>query len=121
MSFLLPLVRYVDSLYLTITDCSLPVFDSIIIPNAFSPNGDEINDIFNPNIKGYSRKLMQVYNRWGELIFETNDETKGWDGTYKTNFVQQDVYLVMIKLQSKSTQNRTNPIRFWKGMVQLIR
>ncbi|MDI1235667.1 MAG: gliding motility-associated C-terminal domain-containing protein [bacterium] len=115
------LCRYVDSLYFTITDCSLPVFDSIIIPNAFSPNGDGVNDYFNPTIKGYNRKQMQVYNRWGELIFETNDETKGWDGTYKTNFVQQDVYLVLIKLQSKTTQDTTKPVKYWKGMLQVIR
>ena len=64
---------------------------------------------------------MQIYNRWGELIFETSDETKGWDGIYKGSYVQQDVYLVLIELQSQTNQNNNKPKQYRKVMVQLMR
>ncbi len=53
---------------------------SIYFPNAFSPNNDNFNDVFLPqgiNVTGYH---LQIYNRWGEMIFETKDFYKGWDG-----------------------------------------
>jgi len=51
------------------------------IPNAFTPNADGINDIFNAKWKGMKTYQMYIYNRWGDLIFETSDRTLGWDGT----------------------------------------
>jgi len=51
------------------------------IPNAFTPNYDGINDIFNAKWKGMKTYQMYIYNRWGDLIFETDDQTEGWDGT----------------------------------------
>jgi len=64
------------------------------IPNAFSPNGDENNDIFKVrttlvNIENF---YFAVYDRWGNKIFDTTDKTKGWDGTYKGNELSPNVY-----------------------------
>lgn len=55
------------------------------IPKAFSPNGDGVNDVFKPVGKGVNPKQYQmfVYNRWGELIFESTDPSVGWDGRHK--------------------------------------
>lgn len=54
------------------------------IPTAFSPNGDNVNDYFKPiftcNVSYFE---IRIYNRWGELVFITNDAMKGWDGNYK--------------------------------------
>ncbi len=53
----------------------------IYIPNAFSPDGDELNDIFLPVGNGISVFHMSIFDRWGKEIFRTDDWTNGWDGT----------------------------------------
>ena len=55
---------------------------SIFLPNAFSPNGDGINDLFKPkgNFFGVKDYELRIYNRWGEQIFETQDPDEGWNG-----------------------------------------
>lgn len=53
------------------------------IPNAFSPNNDGINDVFKPTIFGTLKSYrLSIYNRWGQLVFQTTDVHKGWDGSY---------------------------------------
>lgn len=65
----------------------------IAIPNAFSPNGDGVNDVFSlANLKFETLQIFQVYNRYGQLVFETMDKNKGWDGTFKGENVPADVY-----------------------------
>jgi len=53
------------------------------VPNAFSPNGDDRNNILYVKGQGIKEIDFRVYNRWGELVFETNNINSGWDGTYK--------------------------------------
>jgi gliding motility-associated-like protein len=55
----------------------------VFVPNTFTPNGDGNNDVL--YVRGYliNEVYFAVYNRWGELVFETNDKHKGWDGKYK--------------------------------------
>jgi gliding motility-associated-like protein len=55
----------------------------LFVPNTFTPNSDGRNDVFRPRGFGIPVLLFRIYNRWGELIFESNDINKGWDGTYK--------------------------------------
>ena len=65
----------------------------IYFPNAFTPNGDGVNDVFyTPNfaLKGYR---LLIFDRWGQQLFETHDPTLGWDGRYQGRLVQQDVYV----------------------------
>jgi gliding motility-associated-like protein len=65
------------------------------LPNAFTPNGDNINDIlrvrsnFLEKITGFE---LQIYNRWGDLVFKTENPEDGWDGTYKGRELPPDVY-----------------------------
>lgn len=67
-----------DSIFVTGKDCLQGVF----FPNAFSPNGDGQNDLFRPIIYGYvSNYRLQVFNRNGQLVFQTSDPLAGWDGT----------------------------------------
>ena len=65
----------------------------IYIPNAFTPNGDGLNDVF--NAKGYylSKFDMLIFDRWGEQIFSSNDISKGWDGTIKGKLAENAVYV----------------------------
>ena len=68
----------------------------IYVPNAFTPGGsDLINNEFKPILKGEDplKYSFMVFNRWGELIFETSHSSEGWDGTYKGLISQQDVYV----------------------------
>lgn len=53
------------------------------IPNAFSPNKDGANDVLYVRGSGIEEMILKIYNRWGEVIFETTDQNIGWDGTYK--------------------------------------
>ncbi len=70
-----------------------------LIPNAFSPNGDGINDVF--KVEGLPVQLLaelKVFNRWGQCIFEATDKTKGWDGTIKGKLAASDTYYYLIQL-----------------------
>ena len=64
----------------------------LYVPNSFTPNGDGINDVFFADgllVAGFN---MQIFNRWGELIFESNDPAFGWDGTFKGHEPILDTY-----------------------------
>ncbi|MDP2175691.1 MAG: PKD domain-containing protein [Bacteroidota bacterium] len=86
-------------------------------PTSFSPNGDGFNDAF--TISGYNKVSqfeLKVYNRWGELVFETNNPILGWDGKSKGEFVQQGDYLYMIKIIDLNKK-----VVYKKGMVTVLR
>ncbi len=81
----------------------LPIYD-ITIPTAFSPNpnggsggsydpNDLSNDVFYPFVRFVKDFRMRIYNRWGELVFESTDVRQGWDGYYRGQLSQQDVYV----------------------------
>ncbi|MBL0288374.1 MAG: gliding motility-associated C-terminal domain-containing protein [Bacteroidetes bacterium] len=58
--------------------------ESLFLPNSFSPNGDGINDkLYIRTEELFENVILRVFNRWGELVFETNDQKIGWDGRYK--------------------------------------
>lgn len=89
----------------------------LAIPNAFSPNGDGLNDFFGP--EGYSRATafeFDIYDRWGKLVFQSKDISKKWDG--KINGVQASdgfyLYKVMVK---DANDNKYN----YRGMIKLMR
>ena len=67
------------------------------IPNAFSPDNNSVNDVFKPVLIGISDYSFEIYNRWGEKIFNTNDYKQGWDGTHSGKRCQQDVYVWRIQ------------------------
>jgi gliding motility-associated-like protein len=69
---------------------------NLYIPNAFTPNGDGLNDMFGAAGQGISEFSMQVFNRWGNLIFESNDIRKQWDGTYKGEKAELGVYVYKV-------------------------
>ena len=73
------------------------------IPNTFTPDGDNFNQEFEPVFfSGYDPNSfnMKIFNRWGEVVFETNDSKVGWDGTYGINgdAVQEGIYFDFYKL-----------------------
>ncbi|CAL1518135.1 gliding motility-associated C-terminal domain-containing protein [Chitinophaga sp. MM2321] len=87
-------------------------------PNAFSPNGDGRNDVFRPIVRGpmFSYEL-RIFNRWGELIFLSADDHKGWDGKYKGSPVDVGTYVWWLTYK-KAAGGSANII---KGEVTVIR
>ncbi len=71
-------------------------FVTLFIPNTFTPNGDGLNDMFGPIGEGVSEFQMLIYNRWGQLIFESYDINKQWDGKYNGTTVQTDAYVYSV-------------------------
>ena len=96
------------------------------IPNAFTPNvsgstGGSVdagnNDVFFPVLDGgISKYNMRVYNRWGELLFESNQRDMGWDGYYKGRLCKADVYVYKLRVEF-SDGNKLEKL----GDVTLIR
>ena len=73
----------------------------IFVPDAFTPNGDGINDIFQPKGYGIVKYELNIFDRWGERLFTTSDFTQGWDGVFSgrgADIVKEDVYIWNIKV-----------------------
>lgn len=90
----------------------------IDVPNVFTPNGDGLNDFFGPlNAIKADQLIFRVYNRWGNLVFETKDWLKGWDGKYKAIDQEPATYVWRLSYINKDTGKHIER----KGTVQLIR
>lgn len=76
----------------------------IFVPTAFSPNEDGINDIFEAKASMYQSFNMSILNRWGEVIFHTDDISKGWDGTYKGKLAPVGSYIFNIEIVNNINQ-----------------
>jgi gliding motility-associated-like protein len=105
---------YTDSINVSLTNCNcLPYF----IPTAFTPNNDGLNDFFVP-IANCEPEIfnLSVYNRWGEMVFITNNNNEKWDGKKNGKECTNDVYYYILnyKLPYKTPE-------ITKGMVTLIR
>jgi gliding motility-associated-like protein len=89
----------------------------VYIPNTFTPNGDGINDGWFAKGVGITKFNVQVYDRWGHLLFETNDINNAWDGTTKGSAepIKQDVYVW--KAQVTDVFNKNHDLA---GTVSLI-
>lgn len=92
-----------------------PAFN-LFLPNAFSPDGDGVNDVFLGKGFGIVSLNMQVFNRWGQLMFETNDADKGWDGLFNGQPVPAGVYSYSLVATGLFNTNFATT-----GTIQLIR
>ena len=101
---------------LNIMECS-----ELWMPNAFTPDGDGINDIFYVKGVKIDQIEMYIYNNWGVLIFESKDINKGWDGTYKGKACKQGVYICLIKLKAEGILSNRGSRSIHKGNVLLLR
>jgi gliding motility-associated-like protein len=91
------------------------------LPTAFSPNGDGNNDRFYVRGGGIEKSDLKIFNRWGQLVFESvdapaNEEAYGWDGTYKGKDQEMEVYAYVLNVTyiDGTTAQR-------KGNVTLLR
>jgi gliding motility-associated-like protein len=78
----------------------------IYLPNAFAPMG--LNSVFKPvNVfVGSTGYEFTIYNRWGQMVFSTNDPEEGWDGRYNGNYVQGDIYVYLVNFRNVLDQPR---------------
>ena len=73
------------------------VIRKVYVPNAISTNGDGLNDVFYFRSISVEKFELMIFNRWGELLFTSNDISKGWDGTFKGQPVQIDTYVWKVR------------------------
>ncbi|PWH86869.1 HYR-like domain-containing protein [Brumimicrobium oceani] len=103
----------------------LPYFEDLIyyVPNSFTPDGNKYNETFKPVFTSGFDPLdykLEIYNRWGEMIFESNDPAYGWDGTYgakNTIFVPEGTYVWKISFKKLRTDENMEEM----GSVNLLR
>jgi gliding motility-associated-like protein len=113
--------------YLSVTDDNgCKSVDSVLVivdetsgwylPNAFTPDGNSINDVLYFYGTGVKEFILQVYDRWGEKVFETTDMKVGWDGNFKGKASLAGVYAYQLTITFKSTK-----VEQVKGNLNLIR
>ncbi|MBK9283064.1 MAG: gliding motility-associated C-terminal domain-containing protein [Sphingobacteriaceae bacterium] len=92
---------------------------SVYIPNTFTPNNDGLNDVFNVKGVGLSSEgySMEIYDRWGNLVYSTKELTKGWDGKIKDLNGEVGVYVYKVKVSSDNNQGRKE----YTGHVSLLK
>lgn len=88
----------------------------VFIPNTFTPNGDNRNEIFLPIANGANRYELAIYNRWGQKLFSTTDPKQGWDGTYNGKSCPEGVYAYMLIYKGRKSISQQA-----KGTIILLR
>lgn len=93
-------VEYTQEYWADATPIMISISESKLeMPNAFTPNGDGINDIYKAK-DGYQSLVefhAYIFNRWGQKLYEWTDPAEGWDGKYKGKDVKNGVYFVLVK------------------------
>ncbi len=92
------------------------------IPNAFSPNGDGLNDVF--RVTGLYKNItfrMVVYDRWGTLLFESYNVDKGWDGIFNGQYCPPDSYIWVANIGFLGQDIITQGDVVFKGTVSIVR
>jgi gliding motility-associated-like protein len=100
---------------------NLDIKNILFVPNAFTPDNDGLNDIFLPQLQGFDETtyILQIFDRWGEMIFQTNDMNTPWIGDVidGTHYAKDDVYhwQIMVKDKEKAEYQK------FQGLITLIR
>lgn len=89
----------------------------VFIPNVFSPNGDDINDVFEVTYVNLDELTVQIYDRWGKFLFESNDKNFRWDGRFNGNPVPEGAYYFVMEYKLAGSE----VIEQEKGTITLIR
>lgn len=87
-------------------------------PNTFTPSGDGLNDYFTGYGDGVEYFHMQIYNRWGQLLYETDDESMGWNGTFENVLSQSDIYVFKVDYKTTCSGEKIQEVI---GRVFLLR
>lgn len=105
----------VDTIHVTYEECECRLF----MPNAFTPNDDDLNDYFLPVTDCYYDDFeLEIVDRWGSFVFKTSDAKKGWDGTVNGGPAPQGAYIWRMRYKKYSWMSNT---KYEYGRVNLIR
>ena len=90
---------------------------ALYAPTAFSPDGDGINDYFNVVGQGLTNYTIEIYNRWGQMVFKSNDMSVKWDGNFRNKKAPAGTYVYKVNSVDFGSE-----IRLIKsGSVSLVR
>ena len=79
----------------------------VFVPNGFTPNGDGKNDFFGPSISDYSKinaYHIQIFSRWGELVFDSRSPDLLWDGKFKNSDASDGIYIWKLTYKPEGTK-----------------
>jgi len=97
-----------SEIYVDLTNASEA---NLFIPNAFTPNNDQLNDFFEIKSHVCEFEKIVIFDRWGLTVFESTDKYFRWDGTSNNTTLPQGVYIVLLKAGKKSYQGTISLIR----------
>lgn len=102
----------------TATIVALDMEAQVYAPNAFTPDGDGVNDWF--ELKGYGEEglKLQIFNRWGEILYTSNSFLQPWDGRFNGELVKQDVYVYKLEYNDYCQPNEKTTVF---GHVTVVR
>ena len=80
---------------------------TLYIPTVFSPDGDNTNDIFYVKGNGFDELSFEIYNRWGQQVFQSDELNKGWDGNYQNQPSPIGTYVYQLKIEGLITKAGT--------------
>lgn len=103
--------KAIDSIYIEVDPTA-----NIYVPNIFSPNENGNNDVYKIRGKGVDLFYLAIYNRWGQLVFESNDIDQGWDGTKNGKMLNQGVFVYKLNVTMKSGEEYKQ-----SGNITLVR
>ena len=103
------------------SDSTVVLTSQLIMPNAFSPNNDRINDIY--KVKEYQNIVefrATIFNRWGQKLYEWTNIEGGWDGKYRGQDVKQGTYFVQVKARGADgqTYNIRKDVNLLRGYTE---
>ncbi|HLG33470.1 MAG TPA: PKD domain-containing protein, partial [Bacteroidia bacterium] len=115
-----PIILYVTSAYgctdSTIGSIHVRLHENLYIPNAFSPNNNDLNDYFSIVAENIKTLNIIIFDRWGEIIYTSNDKYFKWDGTYNGDRVQQGIYGYIITAKGYTGDENT-----YKGTLTVVK
>ena len=103
------------------SDSTVVLTSTLVMPNAFSPNNDRINDVY--KVKSYQNIVefhAYIFNRWGQKLYEWTNIEEGWDGKYRGNDVKQGTYFVLVKAKGADgqTYNIRKDVNLLRGYIE---
>ena len=103
------------------SDSTVVLTSTLVMPNAFSPNNDRINEVY--KVKSYQNIVefhAYIFNRWGQKLYEWTNIEEGWDGKYRGNDVKQGTYFVLVKAKGEDgqTYNIRKDVNLLRGYTE---
>lgn len=118
-TYLISLITHNGSCSDTLTKTIIITDENMVyIPNSFTPNEDQLNETFKPIIRGFNTNTyeLKIFNRWGNLILNTQNYFEGWDGTFQDKNAPSDIYIYKLSFSDLNGNKKE-----YKGTLNLVR